>query len=109
MGPLFGTRTSSLKSGICILTTQSLYNIIDGVQRNRVISRQKCLDYTETEMCPQDTDAPTYAVLPINVKILKQLMLIHIPHVHKMDRRQSYGVFLCMQGESQSPFNFTLF
>ena len=33
-------------------------------------------------MCPQDTDAPNYAVLPINVKILKLFMLIYIPHEH---------------------------
>ena len=55
-------------------------------------------------MCPQDTDAPTYTVLPINVKVLKQLMLIHkhVPRAHKMDARKSHAVFLCMQDEGQS-------
>ena len=60
-------------------------------------------------MCPQDTDAPTYAVLPINVKVLKQLMLIHIPHVDMMDPRQSQAVYLYMQGEGQTLFNFISF
>ena len=66
--------------------------------------------HSTLEMCPKYTDAPTHAVLPINVKVLKHLMPIHIhvPHVHLMVPRQSHGVFLCMQGEGQSLFNFTL-